>query len=244
MLKKKNQPIHNYFQVARSWADDIYTTTITSRNRWRALSLFVLLPVLFLLLICICMLIPMQHLEPLLIHHYESGLVMVEPAKKSFIPFNQAQVESDIVHYILNRESYNSFSYKEQYSNVMLASNNDVSSQYMQEQNIHNKYAPINTLGEKGYRSVHINSILFLDSVNHSSVRYRNNTNHNLAQINFTITDRDKISGEMKNTALTAILSWEYLGKPVDPDLAWRNWDGFRVIYYEVQQQHVSKEES
>ncbi len=68
----------SYFQQARSWADDIYTSVITSRNRWRALCLYVLLPITFLFLVMIGFLIPIQHIQPFLINHYENGLVTVE----------------------------------------------------------------------------------------------------------------------------------------------------------------------
>lgn len=139
----------SYFQQARSWADDIYTSVITSRNRWRALCLYVLLPITFLFLVMISFLIPIQHIQPFLVHHYENGLVTVESTGISHRPKNRAEIESDIVRYVVNRESYSAASYPEQYSLVNLLSENSVSDEYVKAQSSQNKESPINTLGKK-----------------------------------------------------------------------------------------------
>lgn len=227
----------SYFQLSRSWADDFYTSTVTSRNRWRAMTLYILLPGAFLLLVLMGFLIPTQHLEPLLINHYDDGLVTVEPMNNPHAPKNRAEVESDIVRYVVNRESYSAVSYQEQYSLVNLLSENSIADEYVNAQSSKNKNSPINTLGDKGYRSVQILSVLFLDNVKESV-----GDHHNLAQVNFTIINHDKVTGNTQSIPATAIISWEYRAKPQNPEEAWQNWDGFVVTHYEIQQQTVSNE--
>lgn len=227
----------SYFQLSRSWADDFYTSTVTSRNRWRAMTLYILLPGTFLLLILMGFLIPTQHLEPLLINHYDDGLVTVVPMQNVHAPKNKAEIESDIVRYVVNRESYSVEGYQEQYSLVNLLSENSIADEYVKAQSSKNKNSPINTLGDKGYRSVQILSVLFLDNVDQNT-----RDHHNLAQVNFTMINHDKVTGNTQSIPATAIISWEYRDKPRNPEEAWQNWDGFVVTHYEIQQQTVSNE--
>lgn len=237
--KSQNEKRDTYFQVARSWADDFYTSSIISRNRWRAMSLYVLLPFSFLLLGMVLFLIPIQHLEPLIIHHYDNGLVTVEPANSAQAPKNRAEVESDIVRYVVNRESFSDTSYREQYSLVNLLSGNSVSDEYVKDQSSQNKNSPINTLGDKGYRSVQILSVLFLDKESETA-----KSHHNLAQVNFVAINHDKATGNTESIPMSAIISWDYRQRSKNPEEAWQNWDGFVVTHYEVQQQSVQRKEA
>lgn len=239
---KENEPSikkQNYFTSARSWADDIYTTTISSRNRYR-FAFCLSMGLSCLLTLSIIGLIPLQHLSPLLIHHYEDGRIMVEPLKQPYAPKNKAQVESEIARYIIQRESYSPSSYDLQYSLINTLSNNKIAKKYMAEQNAHNPNSPINILGNKGYRTVHIDNIVFLDNVSRNKKEEkRGHTHNNLAEVNFTITDHYEMLGKTKSIALSALLSWKYRGTPKKPEDIWRNWNGFTVTHYSIQQRNV-----
>mgnify|MGYP002624746710 CR=1 FL=1 len=229
----------NYFVEARSWADDMYTSAIISRNRYK-LAFFAMMGLACLLTIAIDGLIPMQHMEPLLVNHYQDGRVTVQPVKQPYAPSNQAQVESEIVRYVVNRESYDPSSYNEQYSLINLMSNNEVAKQYIHDQSTANKRAPINILANKGYRTVHVDSVIFLDSIFHNQGEVKSKqTHHNLAQVNFTITDHFKNSAYKQAKALTVLMSWEYQGMPNNPEDRWRDWDGFTVTHYTITQRNV-----
>ena len=236
-----DEPIdtQTYFNLARHWADDFYTQAVLERNRWRAIALFVLLPLSGLLLLCVTLLIPAQHLEPILINHYENGQVLVEPLKKNSLPKRQAEIESELVRYVVNRESYNAHFYNEQYQLVNVLSSNQVAKHYMDEQNTGNKNSPINTLGSSGTRSVHVQSVVFLDDEGNTQASGSLHTHHNLAQVNFTVTQHDNASGKEASVPLTALIAWAYRGTPNDPEALWKNWDGFTVTSYTVQQRSV-----
>ncbi len=229
-----------YFVEARSWTDDLYTAAIISRNRYK-LAFLIAISLAILLTIAVDGLIPMQHMEPLLVNHYQDGRVSVQPIKQPAAPTHQVQVESDLVRYIINRESYDAIAYPTQYALVHLLSNRQVAKQYIQKQSTRNRHAPINVLGNSGWRTVHVDSVVFLDSKrNNIGKPPSQQTHHNLAQVNFAVTDHVKNSGLRKTKALTALMSWTYRGTPSDPGDVWRDWNGFTVTRYTVAQRNVS----
>ena len=229
----------NYFVEARSWADDMYTSAIISRNRYK-LAFFAAMGLAGLLAIAIDGLIPLQQLTPLLVNHYQDGRVSVEPIKQPFAPTNQAEVQSELVRYVINRESYDATSYNTQYSLINLLSSRGVARQYMNTQSTDNKRSPISLLGNRGFRTVYVDSVVFLDSKRENKGKPKaQQTHHNLAEINFTITDHFKNSSQQKTKALTALVSWDYRGTPSDPNDRWRNWNGFTVTRYSTQQRNV-----
>lgn len=230
---------HDYFQLARHWADDYYLATETAKNRWRAACLYGFVPLTGLLLLLLTFLVPAQKIQPLLVNHYENGVVEVTPIQSQNYPKNRAQMESELVRYVVNRESYSAASYNEQYSLVNLLSDSRVAEQYMQAQSAKNKTAPINTLGNKGYRSVKVESVVFLDSADQNQTDDSSTKHSNLAQVNFTVTDHDPATGATSSVPLTALIRWEYRGTPKDPALLWKNWDGFTVTSYQLQQRNV-----
>lgn len=229
----------NYFVAARSWSDDLYTAAIISRNRYK-FAFFIAMGLATLLAIAVNGLIPLQHLAPLLVNHYQDGHVSVQPIYQPYAPTNQAQVESEIVRYVINRESFDSSSYDAQYSLVNLLSNNEIAKQYMYAQSIHNKQSPINLLGTNRFRSVHVESVIFLDSIIKNKGKLTSKqTHYNLAQVNFTVTDHFKDSVIKKTQPRTVLIAWTYRGAPSDPNDLWRNWNGFTVTRYTVEQRNV-----
>jgi type IV secretion system protein VirB8 len=236
---KKISTEKNYFTSAKSWADDIYTATIASRNRYRTAFYWVSALASCLALVII-MLVPLQHTEYVVIHQTEHGTVWVEPLKQKYAPKNKTLAESEIVRYVINRENYDPSSYDEQYSLINLLSDAEVAVQYGKEQSINNKNSPINILSNKGYRTVHIENVVFLDSENLQKRNKKDQRTHaNLAQVNFTITDHDKLADTKHTTSLVALISWTYRGTPQNPEDKWRNWDGFTVTRYSVEQRNI-----
>lgn len=228
----------DYFTLATNWADDMHATIVASRNRYK-LAFYVALLLSIFLAIAIDLLIPLQRLQPLLINHYQDGRVSVQPVSSS--KASQAQIESDIVRYVVNRESYDPVSFAEQYSLVNLLSDAATAEDYNRQQSASNKNSPINVLGNKGYRTVHVDSVVFLDKESFNKGKPKSKQNHqNLAQIEFTIEDHAEDSNN-KTIPLTVLLSWKYRGMPSDPEDQWRNWDGFTVVRYDVQQRNVGE---
>lgn len=177
-----NKSNNKYFEVAKNWSDDMYAASLAARNRYRC-AFYGVLALSFLLTVGILQLIPLQHTALVVVHHYNDGTVWVEHVARKHMRKNKAQIVSDLVRYVVKRESYSKDSYPENYSLVILLSNNGVAEQYAAEQNINSSHSPINTLGDHGHRKVHVNNVTFLDRAR-SSKNTKNRKHVNLAEIN------------------------------------------------------------
>lgn len=241
---KKNQSISEtaYFVEARSWADDLYTAAVISRNRYK-MAFFIAMGLAILLTIAVNALIPLQHIEPFFVNHYPDGHISVQPpTHQKYAPTNEAQVKSEIVRYVVNRESFDATSYDNQYSLINLLSNNEVAREYIDIQSIHNEQSLINQLGKNGNRTVHVENVIFLDSaLKNQGQPPSKQTHYDLAQVDFTITDQFSDSVLKKTQARTALIAWTYRDMPNDPGELWRNWNGFTATRYTVEQRNVAE---
>ena len=220
--------IDNYFQQARSWSDDVYLEAISSRNRYRFAFLWSFF-IISLLVIALIILLPLEKMQLVLVHHADDGTIWVEQPKLKKPMVNHLQIESDIVRYVVNRESYSPSDYDQHYALINLLSNEQVAREYRDMQNLSNPDAPINRFKHRIRRHVHVQNIIYLN----------NNLKKPLVQVNFTVTDYERVTGHQKKQALLALISWQYRGAPKDPHSQWLNWDGFTVTHYSVQQRTI-----
>lgn len=238
-LHKKHvkKPNDDYFKEAASWADDLYISVVASRNRYRFF-LYLSLVFIGLFALCIAMLIPSQHIEPLIIHQYDDGRVSVERMVSNYRPSNQAEVKADIVRYVIARESYDVIGYDHQYRLTSLLSDDAVDRQYSVIQSVTNGHSPINRLGKKYYQTVHVDNILFLD--NQGLNKKRDHSHNNLAQVDFLVSTHSLLTGKTVTHPYTSLISWRYRpGSFTDPDSRWMDWNGFTVTKYELTQRSV-----
>ncbi|EEZ95948.1 virB8 family protein [Legionella longbeachae] len=224
---------NTYFKEAKRWADDNFARIEISRNRYQIAFLLAMGLNIFAV-IAVMVLANLQTLVPLMVHHYDNGITTVEPIRQSSAPMNKAQVESDIVRYMSNRESFDVSSYRMQFDLVSLLSNSTVNSEYLREQDKSAKEAPINILGAKAARSIHVYSINFLDNLIFNEKDFPKN-HQNIAEVVFTLTDTDKASGRQTEEHYNALISWRYIEPSNNPDVRWKNWDGFQVTRYSKQ---------
>lgn len=237
IIHKKNSEPKDYFERASGWADDQFATLGASRKRYRFICAG-LLVVCGLMTLSILILSHTREYIPLLVHHYDNGAVSIEQAQNHARPRDQAQIESELVRYIVNRESYDPTSFSQQFKLVNVMSDRVVSKRYQQQQDANNAKALINQLGGDQVRTIHIEDINFLDL---ASRNQKKQTIHkNLAEINFVLTDRDVSSGKMTRTPKVAIVSWRHTGVPENPEVRWLNWDGFTVTHYQLNQRIVN----
>ena len=225
----------DYFNSARSWSDDRFYMLLSSRYRYRCLTV-VLAVVMVILLVVILLLIPTQHLEPLIIHHYQDGRVSVEKVKKGSVVTNHAQLENDLVRYVVNRESYDPMAYEAQYRLILSMSDRSVSQSYVDDQRSTNVSSLIHQLGNQRYRTVLIDNIIVLDQDVHGKTDHE--VHHNLAEVHAVLIDHSLDTAVKRSQAVSIILSWNYSAPSLDPDVRWRNWDGFQVTHYQVKQRN------
>lgn len=230
---------HSYFKQACSWADDKYGLMATSRKRYQVAFIASLIAVICLCLSILC-LMPLKQVQTIAVHHYDNGVTTVAPLSEGIPNMNQAQIESDIVRYIINRESYDSSSYRSQFELVGLLSSDTVTREYEAEQSTRNEQSPINVLGTKVTRSVHIYSINFIDTKAQNENERKSKRNHdNLAEVVFSIKDRDKASNRDSEQQYSAIISWRYTKPSNSIEKRWKNFDGFEVTRFTKSQRNV-----
>jgi type IV secretion system protein VirB8 len=230
----------SYFDKSKFWADECYAKREVTLS-WFKLGFGLSSLLNVLLVITVLGLSNVQKLVPLIVHQYENGVTTVE-AIDDDAPQNKAQVESDLVRYIQTRESYDSSAYKSQFDLTNLLSSENVAVTYQREQSKTNRESPINTLGLNKIRKVHVYDIHFLDSIlNKANENQKENTNNNVAEVVYSISDIDKLSGKEITKTMTALVSWEYLGTPKNPRERWQNYSGFKVTNYQTQQRNVEK---
>ena len=164
----------DYFTLASNWADDIGASMQASINRYKIIVSALVITVL-LLLFMMLFLIPEQHLEPILINHYIDGSVSVAKLTNKYRPSSDTEVKSDIISYIINRESYDYGSYRRQFNLVTIMSSYKVADIFHNEQQISNKKSLLSILGKAKYRTVHIDNVVFLDK---SKLNSKNNQRH------------------------------------------------------------------
>ncbi|HHU0036401.1 TPA: virB8 family protein [Legionella pneumophila] len=232
----KNQ---SYFKQACDWADDKFGLLEASRARYRV-AFYVAMSATVSLSIALACLAPLKQVQTIAVHHYQNGVTTVEAESANVATINKAQIESDIVRYIINRESFDDSSYRAQFELVQLLSNDTVAREFETEQSASNLDAPINTLGTAYTRSVHVYSINFIDNENlNSKERKAKQNHHNLAEVVFSVKDHEKAANRDQEKQYTALVSWRYV-KPSDSiEERWKNFDGFEITRYTKSQRNV-----
>lgn len=221
----------DYFQSAMSWSDDLHAQVLVSRNRYQK-AFLLSMALASLLVICLLVLLPLQHTQLVIVHEGAAGYVWLSTQKSGqTVPINILRTKAEIAHYVITRQSYDPQLYREQGRQVGILSSNIVFSQYQRQQFSNNSLSPAHLLKNRGYRRVTVNSVLILS---HTSRHGRNHHAH-LAQVDFVV--KDYFFGQNKpirTIPFTALVSWQYLGVPHNPTNMLFDWDGFVVTRYVV----------
>lgn len=238
----KNKPDEAYFKLARDWFYERFEEANIKANRW-FLAFLVTSFLLILSIVSCTLLFPLKTLEPMLIHHNSTtGEIWITKPKTPYIPETDSETQSDIVRYIINRESYSLSDINQRFHLVTLLSNADIAKQYADEQSNSLSTSPINTLGEKGTRTIKIEDIIFIDKTGTKEIRTYKQKSQNLAKVDFTTTTTYP-NGAKQIDYWVATLGWIYRGLPNNQQDAWDNWNGFQVTTYRVDQRNVTHAE-
>jgi type IV secretion system protein VirB8 len=229
-----------YFEQACSWADDRFGSIEASRNRFR-IAFISSMTLCTALTLAITAMMPLKQLEPIIIHQYANGVTTAERLMQDLPLPTQAQIESDLVRYAIQRESYDVTSYRAQFELIHLLSSNTVGADYDKAQRSSNKDSPLNQLGTQVSRSVHVYSVNFIDQerFNEKEQKGKKRNHNDLAEVVFSTLDKNKNTGTEAEHHFTALVSWHYTGIPASPEARWNNWNGFEVTRYSIQQRNV-----
>ena len=229
-----------YFEQACQWADDRLGYIEASRHRYR-LAFFGAITLCTTLATAIAVMMPLKQLEPVMIHHYASGVTVAERLNQRLPEPTKAQIESDLVRYVIQRESFDVTSYRAQFELIHLLSSNHVAAEYDAEQRASNPNSPLKQLGTHMLRNVHVFDVIHIDEerLNAEEGKGRRRNHYDLAEVVFYTLDKNKSTGAETTQHFTALIAWRYTGMPASPDERWKNWNGFEVTRYTVQQRNV-----
>jgi len=237
-MSNKQKP--EYFEQANQWFVDKYEKANIMANRWFAAFLGSILLSALLVIALLCLL-PLKTVIPVVVHHNTTtGETWVEKPSKKYAPETEAQTQSDIVRYITNRESYTAADINHRYHLVMLMSSPHVARDYREEQSNTNPKSPVNVLGREGYKTIHIEDIVFIDKEGIEELRHFRQKSVNLAKVDFATVTMDQ-NGIKHTNYWVATIGWSYKGLPDNKEDAWDNWNGFTVTTYRVDPKNIIK---
>lgn len=227
---------NDYFTSAQSWHYDRYESQLIQANRW-LLAFWIQIGVSSLLVLSLALLLPLKTLVPLVIRqNTQTHEVFVDKIDHDYLP-HRNEVESDLVRYVILRETYSSVDLALRYKQVLLESNKACAGEYQKTQTNTNPESPVNLYGVDGTRTIHVEDVVFLTNKNMKTSG--NEMMTNLAKVDFVSTDT--IHSQTVQKYWVATIAWEYRGTPQDKDAAWHNWNGFTITYYRVDQRNVEK---
>ena len=233
----------SYFESARDWATERYHTQKVMANRWQ-LAFWVQLAFSVVLVIALMMMLPLKTWEPLIIEHdLQTGEFFTHPAPVENLPKTQQEIESDLVHYVIARETYSPTDEGVRYRQVQFMSAPAVFTPFVEAHRSGSPDSPETLLGDKGLRTVEVEDVIFFDA---SDPRhYQSKRESKKAALVPPIAKVDFMTTEITGQSVTkkywvATISFEYLGTPNHKEAAWSNWSGFTVTSYRVDQRNIN----
>ena len=226
----------NAYASAQDWAYDRYHSQAVIADRWQ-LAFWIQLILSLILAIAIIIILPLKSWEPIVIQrNTQTGEVWVDSPHTQHLPALASEVESDLVRYVIARETYAHQDAGARYQQVRYSSSPEVIKIYenlFSNTNLHHLQS---LYGDSGMRTIKVEDVVFLTSPESASIHQANT--HNLAKIDFITTDTQGQTS--KEQYWVATISWEYLGTPTTKAAAWSNWNGFTVTYYRVDQRNIN----
>lgn len=234
----------SYFETAHDWATERYHTQKVMANRWQ-LAFWVQLGFSVVLVVSLMMLLPLKTWEPLIVEHdLRTGEFYTHPAPVENLPKTQEEIESDLVHYVVDRETYSPTDEGVRYRQVQFMSSPDVFTPYVEAHRSGNPDSIETLLGDKGLRTVEVEDIIFLDASDPRHYQAKRASKKAslvppIARVDFMTTETSG-QGTVKKYWV-ATLRFEYLGTPNHKEAAWANWSGFTVTSYRVDQRNINE---
>lgn len=233
-MKQKNT--QDYFNAASDWAAERVENLNVTANRWQA-AFWGMLLCLLLSIGALMALTPLKTVEPLIIQKdLQTGEVFVSPGEPSNLKRSLQETQSDLARYVMARETYSLVDEEVRYRQVQYMSSREVFQPYVEERRATNPTSFESVLGEKGLRTVKIESVVFLDAADPSLGTKKRALIQPIARVDFMTTET--VHQQIVKTYWVATIKFTYFGTPDTKEAAWANWDGFTVTSYRVDQRN------
>ncbi len=216
----------DYFESGKTWEHSTYANLESSRKRaW--IVAFLALGVALASILCLILILPLKTFEPYVVTvDQSSGYTEITRALKKGAMTEQAAItESNLVRYVVLRETYNPHITHENYNNVALLSDQKALQEYEELWNENNPENPSRIAGARGTTDVKIKSVSFL--------------NDETAQVRFATQTRKE--NRLYESHWNAIVTFRYTQKPMKMLERFQNPLGFQVISYRKSQEILEK---
>lgn len=239
---RQQKPKGDYFEQARDWATDRYQLQTVASNRWQ-LAFWLQLAFSLILALCLLMVFPLKSWEPLIIERdLQTGEIFTRPITPDNLPTSQAEIQSDLVRYVISRETYAPADEGVRYRQVQFMSSPDVFTPYEASHRIGNEEGFEKTLGRDGSRIVKVEDVIFIDASDPRRYEAKRKSRQAervppIAKVDFVTIETKSLSTVKQHWVAT--ISFDYVGTPNTKEAAWANWSGFTVTSYRVDQRNV-----
>lgn len=224
---KKESDKQNYFERAKTWADEIFTNAEVSKNRW-FFAFTVMSAISVLLLIVIVLMMPLKTTQLAMVHERNDGTwdyVTIHNQKEILQDWNQTK--ADIARYINVREGYEPHNIVSDNEFIKILSNRLVYQQYIDEQEAPESF--LNTIADKGYAKVKMVSIARLSEKNDTGLLKK--INQAIVVFDVTIYTAKKT----KTYRYTANIGWDYIEpENKSQEVLLNNPFGFTVTNFQI----------
>lgn len=224
------KPDGNYFENAKDWAYERYQIQEVMANRWQ-LAFWLSMIFSVLLLVVYVMLFPLKTWDPIVVNrNTQTGEVWVQPATTHYLPSTEAEVKSDLVQYVIARETISPMDNNLRERKVLFSSSPMVAKAYQMAM---------------GHPNVSLRIVKIIDAypLNNGSnavERHKQDSRDKvptMGQVDFTTSEVQGSGVVQKNWVAT--IKFTYLGTPSEQDAAFANWNGFTVTDYRVDQRSI-----
>lgn len=215
--------------LVSQWYQDLYGSTVISRNRWFLIGV-IALSLVVVEGLALIFLAPLKTVEPYVLQvDNKSGITTVlKPLRnnnENTLTEEEAVTKSFIVKYVVSRETYDPQDVNRNYDLVRLMSAADEAGKFGNWVANGNKDSPIERYKTTITRTIRISSVSFLDEKKKT------------AQVRFIATETAR--NETREDYWVAILTFRYVNAPMDETDRLNNPLGFQVTSYRTDQEII-----
>ena len=218
---------NNYYQGATDWAYDLYhSQTVWLRRTLVALIFLGIL--LFMSLCAMLLLFPLKEKVPYLyaFNQATGEIAKVGTLEPTTLSANWELSRYLLIHYVINRESYDYDNIETAYQMAWAQSIENVRKQYEEQVKSSSVHSPYHLYGKDKYITVRVLSV--------------NQLNDKTVDVKFEKTLHDRALGSQQITQKEAIIKWEFAQSETTEKMLERDPLGFKVTYYQVSQVNLN----
>ncbi len=220
--------MQDHYKQSSEWAYDLYQ----SQKLWLRRTLFALMVMSVLLLLSLLshlLLLPLKEKVPYLyaFDHASGEITKIGKLDRSKFSADWTMTRYLLIHYVINRESFDNDNINVPYQLVWSQSDDHVKKQYEEEVSSSNAQSPYQIYGKDKYITVRVIAV--------------NRLNDDTADIKLEKNLHDRASESVQSTEKEAIIKWKYAAADTTQKMLDRDPLGFKVTYYKTTQVNLEK---